>query len=178
MLTSAIWKKWKSPGPTDAGIAEGNDADGDQRATQGDDGSQEVERAIDAGGDDVFFEKGLCAVDERLQQTEGTDAVGAPAILNAANKLALKQHGVGDGHQQYHRHHDDLEQAPQEKLPKSSRVLQPLLLLVKSSVGCRFSCQLRVPDAAADPEPGAVAAQRAGGEEAIVRGLHEIAALV
>ncbi len=98
-----------------AGFAEGNHGDGDQRAAQRDERGQQVERPVDAGGNHVLFEEGLGAIDQRLQQAEGADAAGSPAVLDAGDQLALKQHRVGDAHEKDHRHHDDLEQAPQEK---------------------------------------------------------------
>ena len=99
----------------DAGRAEGNDGDGDERAAERDDGREQIERAVDGGGDQVFFEEGFCAVDQRLQQAEGADAAGSPAVLDAADELALKQHGVGDAHEHHHRDHGDFEQAPKKK---------------------------------------------------------------
>ena len=88
---------------------------GNERATERDNGSQQIEWLVDARRDQVLFEVGLCAVDQRLQQAEGADTSGSPAILDAAYQLALQQHGVGDAHEHHHRDHGYLEQAPQEK---------------------------------------------------------------
>ncbi len=53
-----------------------------------------------AMGHEVFLEEELDAVGERLQQAEGADAEGSPAVLDAAEDLALKQDRVGDRRQQ------------------------------------------------------------------------------
>ena len=98
-----------------AGRAEWNDGNGDERAAERDDGREKIKRPIDGGGDQVFLEEGLCAVDERLQQAEWANAAGAPAILNAADELALEEHGVGDAHEHHHRDHGDFGQAPEKE---------------------------------------------------------------
>src|SRR5262249_48716427 len=66
--------------------------------------------------DNVFFEERFCAVHQRLEQAEWADPAGSPAILDSTDELALKEHGVGDGHEKHDRDYDDLEHAPQEKL--------------------------------------------------------------
>ena len=53
-----------------------------------------------ASGHQVFLEEELDAVGERLQQAEGADAGGSPAVLDAAENLALQQHRVGDRREQ------------------------------------------------------------------------------
>jgi len=58
----------------DAGLAEGNDCNREQGAGQRDDGRKQIQRAVDAGGDDVFLEEILCPVHQRLQQAEGSHA--------------------------------------------------------------------------------------------------------
>ena len=95
--------------------AEGNDGDGDERAGEGDDGREDEERALDGEGHQVFLEEELDAVGERLQQAEGADAGGAPAVLHAAEDLALEQHRVGDRRQRDDEHDDDLEDAEQQE---------------------------------------------------------------
>ena len=79
--------------------AEGDDGDGDERAGKRDDGSDDEERAFGGDGHEVFLEEELDAVGERLQQAEGADAGGSPAVLDAAEDLALQQHRVGDRRQ-------------------------------------------------------------------------------
>ena len=121
----------KISGSDDARIAERNDPYGNERATEADDGGQQVQRTVNASGNDVFFQEGFGAVDERLQQAEGTDAAGSPAILNSANELAFEKHRVGDGQQEHHRHHHDLQQTPQEKL-QNRQVPSPERSVAKS----------------------------------------------
>ncbi len=104
-----------------AGRAEGNDGDGDERAAEREDGREQIERAIDGSGNQIFFEERFCAVDERLQQAEGADAAGAPAVLDAAHQLALEEHGVGDAHEHHHRDHGDFERGSRERMRGSSR---------------------------------------------------------
>ena len=98
--------------------AEGDDGDGDQCAGERDDGSDDEEGALGGEGHEVFLEEELDAVGERLQQAEGADARGTPAVLHAAEDLALQQHRVGDGHQGDDEHDDDLEDAEQQKCLK------------------------------------------------------------
>jgi hypothetical protein len=76
--------------------AEGHDGDRDERAAERDHRREDEERALDGEAHQVFLEEELGAVDERLQQAEGADAAGSPAVLHAADDLALQQHGVGD----------------------------------------------------------------------------------
>ena len=57
-----------------------------------------------AGGDQVFFQDELDAVSQRLQQAEGADACGSPAVLYAGHQLALEQSGIG--HARKHDEHD------------------------------------------------------------------------
>ncbi len=93
--------------------AEGNDGDGDERAAEGDDGRDDEERALDGERHHVFLEEELEAVDEGLQQAEGADARGSPAVLKAAEDFALEQHRVGNGAErdaEYDRDLDDREQ--------------------------------------------------------------------
>ena len=68
-----------------------------------------------ARGMQVFLEEELDAVGERLQQAEGADARGSPAVLDAAEDLALQQHRVGDRRQRDDEHDDDLEDAEQQE---------------------------------------------------------------
>ncbi len=96
-------------------LAEGNNADRDQRAAQREDGSEQIERPVDAGGNDVLFEEGFRAIHQRLQEAEGPHAARSPAVLDAPHELALQQHGVGDAQQHHHRHHGYLEHAPQNE---------------------------------------------------------------
>ena len=95
--------------------AEGHDGDGDERAGERDDRREDEERALDGERHEVFLEEELDAVGERLQQAEGADARGSPAVLHAAEDLALQQHGVGDRRQRDDEHDDDLEDAEQQK---------------------------------------------------------------
>ena len=99
----------------DAGLAKGNDGDGDERAAERDDGREKIKRTIDSRGNQIFFEERLGAVDERLQKAEGANAAGSPAILDAADKLALEKHGVGDAHEHHHRDHGDFGKAPEKE---------------------------------------------------------------
>ncbi len=105
--------------------AEGNDGDGDERAAQRDDGREEIERPIDGGWNQIFFEERFRAVDQRLQESEWTNAAGTPAVLDAADKLALEEHGVGDAHQHHHRDHGDLERGSREKMSRIVTCVQP-----------------------------------------------------
>ena len=89
--------------------AEGHDGDGDERAGERDDGRDDEERALDGERHQVFLEEELDAVGERLQQAEGADARGSPAVLHAAEDFALEQHGVGDGGERDDQHDGDLE---------------------------------------------------------------------
>src|SRR6185437_47542 len=61
--------------------AEGYHGDGDQRAAEGDHGREDEERALDGERHEVFLEEELDAVGERLEEAEGADAAGAPAVL-------------------------------------------------------------------------------------------------
>ena len=47
-------------------------------------------------GDDVFLGQRLDAVGDRLQEAEGADAVGAEAVLDAAEAFALEDGGEGE----------------------------------------------------------------------------------
>ena len=80
-----------------------------ERAGERDDGRDDEERALDGEGHEVFLEEELDAVGERLQQAEGADAAGSPAVLHAAEDLALQQHGVGDRRERDDEHDGDLE---------------------------------------------------------------------
>jgi hypothetical protein len=135
MLTFGDFKEIEAAG-AHVGLAEGHDGDGEQRAAQRDDGREQIERAVDAGGDDVFFEEGFCAIDQRLQQAEGAHAAGSPAVLDAAHQLALKQHGVSDAHEQHHRDHGYFEQAPQEEL-ENRHVRSASLICCCANMVCR-----------------------------------------
>ncbi len=96
-------------------LSEGDDGDGNQRAGERDDRRDDEERALGGKGKQVFLEEELDAVGERLQQAEGADARGSPAVLHAAEDLALEQHGVGDRRQGDDEDDDDLEDAEQQK---------------------------------------------------------------
>ena len=72
-------------------------------------GASDEERALDGEGHHVFLEEELDAVGERLEEAEGADARGSPAVLHAAEDLALEQHGVGDGRERDDEHHSDLD---------------------------------------------------------------------
>ena len=60
-------------------------------------GASEIERLVDEGGDHVFLEEELDTVDHGLPHAEWADAAGSPAVLDAADELALEQHGIGHG---------------------------------------------------------------------------------
>src|SRR6266568_8480881 len=135
----------KSARSDDSGVAERNDGDGDECATQCDDGSEQIEWPVYGSGNDVFFKEGFRAVYQRLQQTEWANTVRPPAILNAAYKLALKQHGIGDGQQEHYRHHNHLEQAPQEKLQNRHACSASL---ANRQINPPLSLPARAPDAA------------------------------
>ena len=68
-----------------------------------------------AKGSRSSLRKQLDAVGQRLQKTEGPDARWSPAILHAAEHLALQQHRIGHRRQRDHEDHDDLEDAEQQK---------------------------------------------------------------
>ncbi len=102
--------------------SEGNDGDGDQRARQGDDGGEDEERTLGGEGHEVFLEEELDAVGERLHQAEGADAGGSPAVLDAAQDLALQQHRVGDRRQGNDDDDQDLEDAEQQECLKLGEV--------------------------------------------------------
>ncbi len=78
-------------------------------------GASEEERLLDEDGGEVFLEEELDAVGERLQQAEGADARRAPAVLHAAEQLALEQHRVGDRGEGDDEHDHDLEDREQEE---------------------------------------------------------------
>ena len=98
-----------------AGCAKRDHGDGDERAAKSKDGRQQIERPVDGRGNQILFEERLGAIDERLQEAEGADAAGSPAVLDAAHQLALEEHGVCDAHQHHHRHHGDFCQAPEKE---------------------------------------------------------------
>jgi hypothetical protein len=52
-----------------------------------------MHRRIGAQGNNVFLGERLDAVGDRLQNAEAANAVGAEAILNAAEPLALEDRG-------------------------------------------------------------------------------------
>jgi hypothetical protein len=83
------------PGP-DVGLAKGHHGDGDERAAERDDGREQIERPVDAGGNQVFFEEDLAPSTSGCSRPKGPHAAGSPAVLDAAHQLALQQHGVGD----------------------------------------------------------------------------------
>ncbi len=83
------------------GGAKGNDGEGQQRRAGSNARSQEEENPIDVSGNDVFLEKHLRAIDDRLQQAIRPDAVGPVAVLHVRRDFALDQdherHRVEDG---------------------------------------------------------------------------------
>src|SRR6202789_1345692 len=124
MLRLAIWKRWTpwtmgtAPrGSTwlEVGAAvahgdcgEGDHGDGDERAAESDDGRDDEEGALDGERHHVFLEEELEAVDQWLQEAEGADAGGSPAVLQAAKDFALEQDRVGDCRQRDDQHDGDL----------------------------------------------------------------------
>ena len=122
MLTLAILNI-STPVDGDVMRAEGDDGDGDQRAGERDDRREDEERALDGERHQVFLEEELDAIGERLQQAEGADAGGSPAVLDAAEHLALEQHRVGDRRQRDDEHDGDLEDAEQQECLKLVRWL-------------------------------------------------------
>ena len=78
-------------------------------------GREHEERTLDREGHHVFFEEELDAVGERLQQAEGADARGAPAVLHAAEDFAFEQHGVGHGRERDDQHDRDLDDRDEEE---------------------------------------------------------------
>ena len=96
--------------PADVG-AEGNDGDGDERAAERDHGREDEEGALDREGHQVFFEEELGAVDQGLEEAEGADAAGSPAVLDAADELCApaapcRRRAISVNDQ----HHDDLDE--------------------------------------------------------------------
>ncbi len=65
---------------------------------------EKMHRRVGAQGNNVFLGERLDAVGNRLQNAEGTDAIGAQPILHAAQSLALQQHG---DRKQRRKHADD-----------------------------------------------------------------------
>ena len=177
MLTLAIWKR-STPRYRVTG-AEGHDGDGDERAAERDHGGEDEERALDGEGHQVFFEEELDAVGERLQQAEGADAAGAPAVLHAADDLALQQHRVGDGGERDDEHDGDLEDADEEK---DFEVGDDGLMCVFRRQSAAVLVGFGVGDAVLEVagrsmSAGGVAAERAGGEERVAGGQDQIAAV-
>ena len=78
-------------------------------------GREHEERALDGERHHVFLEEELDAVGERLQQAEGADARGSPAVLHAAEDFALQQHRVGDGRQRDDQHDGDLDDGEEQE---------------------------------------------------------------
>ena len=95
--------------------AEGDNGDRDEGAGEGDNRGGEEKWALHGERHEVFLEEELDAIDEWLQQAEGADAAGAPAVLHAADDLAFEQHGVGDGGERDDEHHEDLHNREQNE---------------------------------------------------------------
>ncbi len=95
--------------------SEGDDGDGDERTGEGDDGRENEERLFGGHRHEIFLEEELDAVGERLEKAEGADARGSPAVLHAAENLALKQNGVSHSRQRNDEYDDDLEDREQQK---------------------------------------------------------------
>ena len=93
-----------------------------KRAGQRDDRRDDKQRALGGDRHEVFLEEELDAVGQRLQQAERADARGSPAILDAAQDLALEQHRVGDRRQRDDQDDHDLEDAEQQKCLKLGEV--------------------------------------------------------
>src|SRR6478735_6219559 len=70
--------------------AERDDREGDECHRRGDERREGVDELLGAGRRDVFLEHRLHAVGQGLEQTEGTVAVRARALLHAADDAALE----------------------------------------------------------------------------------------
>ncbi len=86
---------------------------------------EKVDVLLDVGRRHVFLEQKLGSVGKRLQQSEGTDARGAPAILHAAHSLALQPHGVGDHGEQNADSDGDLDYRDDQKSQSVHRKINP-----------------------------------------------------
>ena len=86
-------------------------------------GASDVERLIDVRRRQVFLEEELHAVGQRLQQPERADARGSPAVLDAADNLALQPDGVGHGGQQHDQRDHDLDQRDEDESGDDSSYL-------------------------------------------------------
>ena len=58
----------------------------------------------------VFFEKKLHAIRQRLQQSERADARGSPAVLHVPDNFALQPDGIGHRRQQHEQRQHDLNE--------------------------------------------------------------------
>ena len=57
---------------------------------------EEVHNLVGRMRNDILFRHGFEAVGERLEEAVGSDAVGAVAVLDAANALAFKNRDDGE----------------------------------------------------------------------------------
>jgi len=117
--------------------AEGDDSDRDKRAGEGDERRGDEQRALDQERRQVFLEEELDAVGERLQQAEGADTRGSPAVLHATDELAFEQHRIGDRGERDDQHHDDLEDRQQNEDLELGEMIEKLAhCLLRVSVKC------------------------------------------
>ena len=90
-------------------------ADGQHGETQEDSDHEDAaargsgRRASALSGNDVFLGEGLDAVGDGLEEAEGAGAVGAEAVLNAAEALALEDSGEGEESREGREDRDDAE---------------------------------------------------------------------
>ena len=83
---------------------------------------------IGAQGDDVFFGQRLDAVGNGLEKSEGTNAVGTEAVLNAGQSLALEDRGQGKERRKKADDGRHAEQHSCRRLPRSrQKADQPVL---------------------------------------------------
>ena len=74
--------------------AELNDRKGQDDGDNDDDWGEQVNRFVNAFGDNVFFGQELHHVRYRLEQPKGTDTIGTEAVLHAGDQFTLQPRHV------------------------------------------------------------------------------------
>src|SRR5258708_37322110 len=96
------------------GFSEGNYGDGDQRHHQRQHWREDEESPVHVIGNHVFLEDELDSVSQRLQQAKRAHAGRSPAVLDAADDLALQPGGISHTGKQDEDHKRDLDNSGDE----------------------------------------------------------------
>ena len=104
---------------------DGHQGDRSERHDERQPRREKIDVLLHVGGREVFLEQELDAVGQGLQQSEGTDAGGSPAVLHMADDLALQPDGVGDDGEQNAERDGDLNNGDDQKSQNAHRRTNP-----------------------------------------------------